>query len=57
MAERLSALDLCSDGRVVRMGVRTPAATAVLMSLSETLYHNCFSPPRSKWVPVGAELV
>ena len=29
----------------------------VLMSLSKTLYHNCFSPPRSNWVPVRAELV
>ena len=28
-----------------------------LVSLSKTLYHNCFSPPRSKWVPVRAELV
>ena len=55
MAEWFSASDLCSDGRVVRMWVRIP--TMVLMSLSKTLYHNCFSPPRSKWVPVRAELV
>ena len=36
-----------------------PAATVVLMSLSKmskTLYHNCFSPPRSKWVPVMAKV-
>ena len=46
--ERFSALDLSSDGRVVRMWVRT--VTMVLMSLSKTIYHNCFSPPRSKWV-------
>ena len=25
-----------------------------LLSLSKTPYHNCFSPPRSKWVPVRA---
>ena len=40
MAERFSALDLCSDGWVVRMWVRSPTATVVLMSLSKTLYHN-----------------
>ena len=40
--------DLCSDGRVARMWV--PTATAVLMSLSKTLYHNRFSPPRCEWV-------
>ena len=57
MVERFSALDLCSDGRVVRMWVRILAATVVLVSLSKTLYHNCFSPPRRKWVPVRAELV
>ena len=57
MAERFSASDLCSDGWVVGMWVRIPAATVVLVSLSKTLYHNCFSPPRSKWVPVRAELV
>ena len=39
------------------MWVRTPTTTVVLMSLSETLYHNCFSLPRSKWVPLKAELV
>ena len=53
MAERFSASDLCSDGRVVRMWVRTPTATMVLMSLGKTLYRNCFSPPRSKWVREG----
>ena len=57
MVERFSASDLCSDGWVVRMWVRIPTATVVLVSLSKTLYHNCFSPPRSKWVPVRAELV
>ena len=57
MIKRFRALDLCSDGRVVRMWVRIPAATVVLMSLSKILYHNCFSPPKSKWVPVRAELV
>ena len=56
VAERFSALDLCSDGRVVRMWVRIPAATVVLMSLSKTLYHNWFSPPGSKWVPVRAAI-
>ena len=57
MVERFSAFDLCSDSRVVRMWVRTPTTTVALMSLSKTVYHNCFSPPRSKWVPVRAELV
>ena len=57
MTERFSASDLCSDGRVVRMWIRIPTATVVLMSLSKTLYRNCFSPPMSKWVPVRAELV
>ena len=47
MIEWFSASDLCSDGRVVRMWVRILAATMVLVSLSKTLYHNCFSPPRS----------
>ena len=46
MAERFSASDLCSDGRVFRMWVRILAATMVFMSLSNTLYHNCFSSPR-----------
>ena len=31
----------------------TATATVVLMSLSKTLYRNCFSPPRNKWVPVS----
>ena len=57
MVERFSASDSCSDGRLVRMWVRIPTATVVLVSLSKTLDHNCFSPPRSKWVPVRAELV
>ena len=57
MVERFSASDLCSDGCVVIMWVRTLAATMVLVSFSKTLYHNCFSLPRSKWVPVRAELV
>ena len=46
-AGRFSASDLCSDGWVVRMWDRTPTATVVLVSLSKTLYHNWFSPPRS----------
>ena len=52
-----SASDLCCDGQVVRMWVKILAVTMVLVFLSKTLYHNCFSPPRSKWVPVRAELV
>ena len=53
MVEQFSALDsnLHSDGRIVRMWVRILTATVVLMSLSKTLNHICFSPPRSKWVP------
>ena len=47
MVERFSASELCSDGWVVRMWVRILAAT-----FSKVLRHNCFSPPRSKWVPV-----
>ena len=39
------------------MWVRTSTATVVFMSLSKTLYHNWFSPPRSKWVPMRAEMV
>ena len=57
MVERFSASDLCSDGGVVIIRVRILAATMVPVSFSKTLYHNCFSPPRSKWVPVRAELV
>ena len=58
MAERFSVLDLCSDGRVVRTWVRILAATVVLMSLSKTLNHNCFSSPRSiNGEPVWAEMV
>ena len=38
------------------MWVQIPTATMGLMSSSKTLYHSCFSPPRSKWVPVRAEL-
>ena len=41
------------DCWVVRMWVRTPTATVVLMSMRKTLYHNCFSPPSSKWVRGG----
>ena len=29
--------------------IRILAATVLLFSFSKTLYHNCFSPPRSKW--------
>ena len=47
MAERFSASDLCSDGRVVRMWVRILAVTVVLVSLSKALNYNCFSSPRS----------
>ena len=54
MAERFSASDLCSDGRVIRMWVRILAATVVLVSFSKTLYHNCLHPGV---VPVRAELV
>ena len=57
MAERFSASDLCSDGGIVRMWVRIMAATMVFVFFSKTLYHNCFSPFRSKWVPVRAGLV
>ena len=54
MAERLGALDLDSDGRVVRMWVPNPDRDIG----APCPYHcNCFSPPRSKWVPVRAELV
>ena len=51
LAERFSASDLRSDGS------NPDCNHMVLMSLSKTLYHNCFSPHRSKWVPVRAELV
>ena len=47
MAERFSASDLCSDGRVIRMWVRILAANMVLVSVSKTLDCNCFSSPRS----------
>ena len=47
MAERFSASDLCSDGCVVWMWVWILAATVVLVSLSKTLYCNCFSSPSS----------
>ena len=52
MVERFSTSDLCSDGRVIRMWVRILAGTMVLVSFNKTVYHNCFSPPRSTWVPV-----
>ena len=35
MTERLSASDLYSDGRVVRMWVRFPAATVVHVSFKQ----------------------
>ena len=38
MAERFSALDLCSDGGLVRMWVRILAVTMVLVFLSKTLH-------------------
>ena len=54
----ISALDLCSGGFIViRMSAQILTATVALVSLSETLDHNCFSLPRSKRVPVRAELV
>ena len=37
--------------------VRILTMTMVLMSLIKMLYHNCFTLPWSKWVPVRAELV
>ena len=37
MAERFSASNLCSVGRVVRMWIRILAATVVLVALSKTL--------------------
>ena len=46
MTELSSASDLRSDGRVVRMWVRIPAATMVHVSLSKTLNCNCFSSHR-----------
>ena len=49
--------DSYSDRWVVRMWVWILTTSVVLMSLSKTLCHDCFSPPRSKWVPVRAELV
>ena len=55
VAERRSSLPDSSSGVSSRMWVRIPAVT--LVSLSKTLYHNCFSSPRRKWVPVRAELV
>ena len=59
MAERFSALDLCSDGRVVRMWVRILTTTVVLVSLSKTLNYDCFSSPKIeyKWGPLRAEMV
>ena len=33
------------------------SADTQLLSLNTTLDHNCVSPPRSKWVPVRAEMV
>ena len=39
------------DGRVVRMWFPIVAVTVVLCVLHKTLYQNCYSPPRSKWVP------
>ena len=50
----LNSLPDSSSGVSSRMWVRIPAVT--LVSLSKTLNHNCFSPPRVKWVPVRAEL-
>ena len=38
-----------------RVWVRIPVVT--LVSLSKTLNYNCFSPTKSKWVPVRAEII
>ena len=57
MAERFCASNLCSDGWVVRMWVWILPVTIVLVSLSKILYHNYFSPPSRKWIPVRAEFV
>ena len=55
MAKRFNAMDLCFDGFITSMW--TPDCNRVFVSLKKTLYNNCFSPPRSKWVHVIAELV
>ena len=55
MAERFSASDLCSDGRVIRMWVRILATTVVPGSLSKILYHT-FSAPRSTCVPARVDV-
>ena len=59
MAERFSASDLCSDGRVVRMWVRIPIVNVMLVSPSETLNYNCLGlfTQECKWGPVRAEMV
>ena len=59
MAERFSALDLCSEGRVIRMWVQILAVTVVLVSLmSKTLYCAVLlSNQECKWVPVRVEMV
>ncbi len=41
--------------KVIRVWVQISVMTLVF--LSNTLYYNCFSSPRSKWVPVSAEMV
>ena len=51
MAEWLSASDLCSHGSRQNVGSNLDW-TVVLV-----FYHNYFSPPRSKWVPVRGELL
>ena len=57
IAERFSASDCRSDGWVVLMWVWILAATVVLVSLSKTLYCDCFSSPREyKWVPARVEV-
>ena len=43
MVEWFSALDLSSDGRVVRMWVRILAATMALVFLSKVLYRPLLS--------------
>ena len=56
IAERLRSSDLCSDGSVVRMWVQILAATMVMVSLSKTLYCNCFSSLKTgRYTGLGAE--
>ena len=51
MVERFSASDLCSDARVVRMGVRILDVTMVLVSFSKTkwLHLSCIIHRELRW--------